>query len=109
MAISAQTVPVVAGTAPTFAAPLASDTAPVGSVLVVKNGSGSSINVTLSTPATLATGDAYPDRVVAVPAGAERWIPVLEEYRDPTTGLAAVAFSSVTSVMVAALSFRWPL
>ena len=109
MAISAQTVPALAGTAPTFAAPSASDTAPVGSVLVVKNGGGSSINVTLTTPALLATGDAYPDRVIAVPAGAERWIPVLEEYRDPSTGSAAVAFSATASVTAAALSFRWPL
>lgn len=99
------TVPVLTGTAPTFAAPVASDTAPVGTVLIVKNGSASSINVTLATPGTLATGDDYPDKVYAVAAGAERWIPVLGLYRDPVTNLAAVTFSAVTSVTAAALQF----
>lgn len=103
MAITAQKVPVLAGTAPTFAAPSASDTAPVGSTLIVKNGSGASINVTLTTPSTLETGDAYPDKVYAVPAGQERWIPVLAVYMDPTTRVAAVAFSATTSVTVAAI------
>jgi hypothetical protein len=78
-------------------------------VLWVKNGSASSVNVTLTTPATLPSGDAYPDKVVAVAAGAEKHIPVLEDYRDPATGLAAVAFSATASVTVAALAFRWPL
>lgn len=103
MAIVAQKVGLVVGTAPTFAAPAASDTVTVGSVLVVKNASGASINVTLTTPPTLETGDAYPDKVYAVAAGAEKWIPVLGVYLDPATGVAAVAFSATASVTAAAI------
>lgn len=88
------------GTAPTFAAAAANDTARVGSglTLVVKNGSGVSVNVTLTTPGNLATGDEIPDKVYAVAAGAERWIPLLKIYADPTTGNAAIAYSATTSV-----------
>jgi hypothetical protein len=98
-----QTVPVLAGTAPTFAAPSASDTAAIGALLIVKNGSGASINVTLVTPSTLPTGDAYPDKVYAVPAGAERWIPVLKEYRN-ASGVAGVTFSATASVTAAVIN-----
>lgn len=103
MAITAQRIPVVAGTPPTFATPSASDTVTLGSTLIVKNGSGASINVTFTTPGTLPTGDAYPDKVYAVAAGAEKWIPVLADYLNTTTLLADVAFSATTSVTVAAI------
>lgn len=103
MAIAAQKVGVLAGTAPTFAAPASSDTVTVGSVLIVKNASAASVNVTLVTPGTLETGDAYPDKVYAVPAGQERWIPVGGVYLDPVTRVAAVSFSAVASVTVAAV------
>ena len=97
----ASQVPVLAGTAPTFATPLSADTVEVGTILIVKNGGGASINVTLETPGNLGTGDAYPDKVYAVPAAGERWIPVLADYRQPT-GLANVAFSATASVTAAA-------
>ena len=103
MAIVAQKVGLVAGTAPTFAAPASSDTVTVGSTLIVKNASASSINVTLVTPSTLETGDAYPDKIYAVPAGQERWIPVLGVYLDPATSVAAVTFSATASVTAAAV------
>lgn len=101
--INTQAVPVLAGTPPTFTAPSASDTAEIGAILIVKNASGASINVTLVTPGTLNTGDAYPDKVIAVPAAAERWVPVLQDYRD-ANGLAAVTFSATASVTVAAIN-----
>jgi hypothetical protein len=103
MAIANSSVPVLAGTPPTFAAPLASDTVQVGSTLIVKNGSGASITVTMVTPGNLPTGDAYPDRAYTVTAGAEAWIPILSEYRN-SAGVAAVTFSAVTSVTVASIS-----
>ncbi len=103
MAISTANVPVIAGTAPVFAAPSTSDTVQVGTILVVKNGSGSSITVTMVTPGTLGTGDAYPDKAYTVTAGAEAWIPVLPDYRN-TAGVAAVTFSAVTSVTAAAIN-----
>lgn len=89
------------GTAPTFAAAAASDTAKTGPglMLIVKNASGAPITVTLTTPGNLGTGDAYPDKVYSVAATTgERWIPLLEAYTDPTTGQAAIAYSATTSV-----------
>ena len=99
----AQTID-ISGAAPTFAAPSASDTAPVGSTLIVKNGSVSSITVTLVTPGTLATGDAYPDKAYTVAAGAEAWIPVLMAYRPSSSASGApVTFSATASVTAAAV------
>ncbi len=103
MAIANYSVPVLAGTPPTFAAPATSETAQVGSTLIVKNASAGAITVTLVTPGTLPTGDAYPDRAYTVGVGAEAWIPVLSEYRN-TAGVAAVTFSAVTSVTAASIS-----
>lgn len=103
MAIANSSVPVLAGTPPTFAAPAASDTVQVGSTLVVKNASGASITVTLITPGNLPTGDAYPDKAYTVGAGAEAWIPVLPEYRN-TAGVAPVTFSATASVTVASIT-----
>ena len=103
MAIANSSVPVLAGTPPVFAAPLASDTVQVGSTLVVKNASAGAVTVTLVTPGNLPTGDAYPDRVYTVGAGAEAWIPVLSEYRN-TAGVASVTFSAVASVTAASIT-----
>ena len=103
MAIANYSVPVLAGTAPTFAAPASSDTAQVGSTLIVKNGSGASITVTMVTPGNLPTGDAYPDKAYTVAAAGEAWIPVLSEYRN-TAGVAAVTFSATASVTAASIS-----
>lgn len=103
MAIANSSVPVLAGTPPTFAAPAASDTVQVGSTLIVKNASAGAVTVTMVTPGNLPTGDAYPDRAYTVAAGAEAWIPVLSEYRN-TAGVAAVTFSATASVTVASIS-----
>lgn len=103
MAITTQAVPVLAGTPPTFSAPAASETVEIGTLLIVKNASGASINVTMVTPDPLPTGDAYPDKVYAVPAAGERWIPVLTDYRQ-ATGLATVTFSATASVTAAAIN-----
>lgn len=93
--------PSVAGGAPNYTAAAAGDTAPVGPglVLIVKNASGSSVTVTLATPATLPTGDAYPDKVYTVAATTgEQWIPLIADYRDPTDGSAHISYSATTSV-----------
>lgn len=103
MAISTYTVPVIAGTAPTYVTPASSETVQVGSTLIVKNGAGAGITVTLVTPGNLSTGDAYPDKAYTVGAGAEAWIPVLPDYRN-TAGVAAVTFSATTSVTVTSIS-----
>lgn len=103
MAIANFSVPVLAGTPPTFSAPAASETAQVGSTLIVKNASAAAVTVTMVTPGNLTTGDDYPDKAYSIPAGAERWIPVLSEYRN-TAGVAAVTFSATASVTAASIS-----
>lgn len=100
--MDAQSRPVLAGTAPTYAAPLASDTADIGSTLIVRNGSAASITVTLVTPGDLTTGDDFPDKVYTVAAAGEAWIPVLKDYRGPN-GKAAVTFSATASVTAAVI------
>lgn len=70
-------------------------------LLYVKNGAGSPINVTITTPGTV-DGLAVADRVVAVPATGER---VIGPFPRGTYGSSvSVAFSSVTSVTVALLT-----
>lgn len=99
--IPTQVLDVSTGTAPTFAAAAAGDTAEVdpANTLIVKNGSGGSINVTLVTPGNLGTGDAYPDKVYAVAAAGERWIPLIDAFRDPAqNGQAGITYSATTSV-----------
>lgn len=90
----------IAGTPPTFAAAASGDTAQVGDryFLVVKNGDGSSHTVTIATPGNLATGDAYPDKVYTVTAGAEAWVPLLALYADATDSLAHLTWSATTSM-----------
>jgi hypothetical protein len=73
--------------------------------LHVKNGSGSPINATLTVTATvdgLAAGNGT--RVVAVPAGADRLIPVPTTTYQAADGLADVVWSSATSVTFAVLT-----
>lgn len=101
MALISTQVVALDGTAPTFAAAAAGDTARTGAglTLIVKNASGSPVTVTLTTPGNLATGDAVPDKVYSVAATTgERWIPLLEAYADPVTGQAAIAYSATASV-----------
>ena len=101
MALIATQSVTVAGTAPTFAAAAAGDTARVGShlTLIVKNASGGSITVTMVYPGNLPTGDAIPDKVYTVPATTgEQWIPLLQQYADPTTGTASITYSATASV-----------
>lgn len=68
----------------------------------VKNGGGSSINVTIQTPNTV-DSLAVSDRVVSVPSGEERMIgPFPVETYNQSDGTIYVDFSAVTSVTVAA-------
>jgi hypothetical protein len=104
MALLATNAITVAGTVETLAAASAGgDTIKpdVGAFLAVKNADASSKTVTLVTPGTLPTGDAYPDKVYTVANGTTQYIPVPPAiYRDPTTGLCAITYSAVTSVTV---------
>lgn len=88
-----------AGTAPTTGALTASDTATVGNghntFLYVDNGSAGSVNVTIVVPGNTSYGQPAPDPVIAVAAGAKKWIPLRKEYADPT--VAGVGRCTVTT------------
>jgi hypothetical protein len=67
----------------------------------LKNGSGSSITVTVSGAGQTAYLVDNPDKVYTV-AGTDAWIPMLPEYGDPNDGrLVTFVCSSVTSVTFA--------
>ena len=72
--------------------------------LVAKNGSGAPITVTVDNVAPSNYGTDV-DLVVSVPAAGERWIGPLSAARfaSNTDGLAAVTYSGVTSLTVAAV------
>lgn len=99
---------VKAGTAPSFAAA----TVTVGDTVAnpddrtyvhVKNASGSPITVTVSDPGLTASGNSPTLATVSVPATTgERLIPVPAAAADPSTGLATVICSAVTSVTIGA-------
>lgn len=83
------------------------DTSPTGSgvFLLVKNGAGSSTTVTIAYPSKYdgdqtVTGRAF---TVAATTG-ESVIPLRDIFKDPTTGLAAITYSSATSVTVAVVA-----
>ena len=93
------------GTALTYGAVAASDTFVPDSggtyVYHVKNGSGASVNVTLTDAGTSPAGNAAVNPVVAVPAGSDRFILVPASYVNPSTGLVTLAHSATASVTAA--------
>ncbi|MEU7590634.1 hypothetical protein AB0A95_30630 [Micromonospora sp. NPDC049230] len=79
----------------------AGDTAKPGNhrALLVLNGSGSPITVTIAVPGVTATFEPIPDNAVTVAANELRAIPLLGVYADPENNrLAAITWSSTTSV-----------
>jgi len=72
--------------------------------LLVKNGGGSSINVTITVPGSTFE-QVNPDVVVSVPNGGERFIGPLNEglTAAETFTVVLIAYSGVTSVTVAAV------
>jgi hypothetical protein len=94
-----------AGTAPTFGAAAASDTAEIGNgqnTFVVYKTAGTSTNVTITAPGNNNYGQPNPDPVIALGATAEKWIPLRKAY-DPGdgTGRATLTTSAQTAVTVA--------
>ncbi|MFD5916175.1 hypothetical protein ACFVYP_07055 [Kitasatospora sp. NPDC058201] len=97
----------LAGLTPTYGAAAASTTVPCGErvFLHVKNAAGSSMTVTLTSTAKV-RGQTAADLVVTVPAttGDKLIGPITPDlFASPTDGTCAVAYSSTTSVTVAAL------
>ncbi|MFG2671360.1 hypothetical protein [Streptomyces sp. NPDC048445] len=104
--LATQTV-ALGGLNPTYAAAAGGgDKCEVGdrNFLHIKNGSASSVTVTLTATASV-RGQAVTSPTVAVPASGERLIGPLSPdlLQSPTDGLCAVEYSSATTVTVASL------
>jgi hypothetical protein len=69
-----------------------------GTDLIVKT-TGTLTTVTVATPETF-DGLALADRTFTTVATGESKIPLTQRYRDPTTGVASITYSSVTGVTV---------
>lgn len=107
-ALTTQRVSVVGSAVVVAAAGVSGDTAQCGdrNFLKVFNGAGVSRNVTIAVPGSDKFSNAKPDNVVAVAAGATKYIPLREaDYADPTTGLANITYSDATTVSVASIQF----
>jgi len=91
----------VQGTVITYGAAAAGDKVKPDSdaVLLVKNGAGAPINVTIVVPGNDKYSQPRPDVVTAVAAGAETAFgPFPDDLADPTDGLVAVNYSSLTTI-----------
>jgi hypothetical protein len=77
--------------------------------LHAKNGSGGAITVTIVTPRKVIGAD-IADIAVAIPAGEEKLIGPFpaQHFADPTTGLASVTYSGVTSLTIGAFELAQP-
>lgn len=72
--------------------------------LLVTNGGGSPITVTVVVPGSTKYGGANPDVAVTVTNGTTKLIgPFPNDLADPATDLVSITYSGVTSVTVAAL------
>jgi hypothetical protein len=96
-----------AGTNPVLSAANLTDTAPVNdghsNILIVKNGSGSSVTVTLADFLSDDAGDANPSHVVTVAAAATAYIPLHQSYDKGDGTGAQITYSAVTTVTSAVL------
>lgn len=79
-------------------------------ILHVKNGSGGDITVTIVTPRTDGVGNAVADNAIVVTAGEERFIGPFpaEIYASPSTGLASIAYSGVTTLTIGVFRLAQP-
>lgn len=105
--LNAQTT-VVTGTTLTSVTPTITtgDTVPQGSRAIIRNGSGSSINVTIVTPGNDTYGNARPDVVTAVAAGAVAIFgPFGFDLADPVTQVVTLICSAVASVELRVVAF----
>lgn len=104
--LTTQTI-VAAGLDPTYAAAAGGGDKVVpgpGVFLHVMNGGGAPITVTVAVPGTFYAAVANPDLTVTVDASGEKMIPIPGLFGDASdSGLAAVTYSGVTTVTVAAL------
>lgn len=95
------------GLVPTLVAAANGDTVPPDDhgCLLVKNGSGAGITVTVVVPGNGLGGVAVPDVTTAsIGAGLVGLVgPLNTQLMDPTTGTVSVTYSSITTITVAAV------
>lgn len=106
--LTTQSATAIAGRTITFAAASAGGdkVAPGSNVfLLVRNNSAAAITLTLTATGIAFNGQAIPSTTLSIAAGGEAIIPVTAEYRAASDGLAAITYSAVTTVTVAALTF----
>ncbi|GAA4439379.1 hypothetical protein [Phytohabitans houttuyneae] len=91
----------IAGGAATYNAAASGDTAKCGPgyFLHAKNANAASRTVTIAVPGNTAWGEPNPDKVYTLAADSgEQMIPLLDEYKDPSDGLAHFTWSATTGV-----------
>jgi hypothetical protein len=106
-ALTDRQVKITGTTIPLGAASAGGDTVKPGDrrIVLVRNGGGSPINVTIVVPGNDKYGNARPDIVRAVAAGAvEAFGPFPADLADSVDGLIDITYSGVTSVTVDALT-----
>ena len=106
MAVLAVQRVVDTGLAPVYTAVSAADDVECDDVVVhVKNGNAAVCNVTIVTPGSIDGDLAVPDRVVAVPAGTDKFIGPFPSkiFKSPSTGKARLTYSVLPTVTIAAL------
>lgn len=96
----------IGGLSPNYGAAAAGDKVKPGdrTWIVVKNGGGSPVTVTLDATGLAPGGLPPTDPTVSVPASGERWIgPIIPDAYRGTDGLCAISYSATASVTVAAV------
>lgn len=105
--LSFQNAKITGGAVALAAASAGGDTVAPNSrgAVLVQNGSGALVTVTVSVPGNTRYAQPEPDVAVAVAAGAFALIgPFPQDLADPSDGLVHLTYSSATSVEVAAVS-----
>lgn len=64
----------------------------------VTNGAGTDVDLTIAVPGNTSYGEANPDKVITITAGATAPIRLYPTYADPSDGLIALSWESTTSV-----------
>lgn len=108
MALLAKQIAKIGGTAVAFAAAAAGGDqvkADTRSVLLVKNGAGALITVTVVIPGNTEFGQPQPDVAVDVAAGATAAIGPFPREAGDDSGQVTVTYSDATSVTVAVVGF----
>lgn len=108
--LTSQPVSVLGTTLTQNAASAGGDKFVAGTVLVIRNGSGAGITVTVVVPGNTKYSVAAPDYTVSVGAGAIAMIgPLPSDLADPTDSyLITVQYSAVTSVTVSPITVSNP-